>query len=295
MSFKNLIMSVKDFIDCLRIRQWTKNILIFAALVFSQHVFQLEYVTRSILAFLIFSLAAGAVYIQNDILDIERDRKHPLKKERPLASGRMSIQAGWVLYSVLSITSLILAFLLRRDFGYVLLIYIVLQIFYSLFLKNVVILDVFIISTGFVLRVIAGGVVIDVLISHWILACTMLLSLFLALSKRRHEITLLADNAYEHRIILKEYTPYLLDQMIGVVSSATLVAYMIFTLSDTTIAKFGNMILTMPFVLYGIFRYLYLVHRKNAGGQPEEILLTDIPLQLDILAYGIVAVLVIYL
>jgi len=295
MSFKNLIMSVKDFIDCLRIRQWTKNILIFAALVFSQHVFQFEYVTRSILAFLIFSLSAGAVYIQNDILDIERDRKHPLKKERPLASGRMSIQAGWALYSVLSATSLILGFLLGRDFGYVLLAYIVLQIFYSLFLKNVVILDVFIISTGFVLRVIAGGVVINVPISHWILVCTMLLSLFLALSKRRHEITLLADNAYEHRIILREYTPYLLDQMIAVVSSATLVAYMIFTLSDTTIAKFGNMILTMPFVLYGIFRYLYLVHRKNAGGQPEEILLTDIPLQLDILAYGIVAILIIYL
>lgn len=295
MSYKDLIMSVKDFIDCLRIRQWTKNILIFAALVFSQHVHQFEYVTRSILAFLIFSLSTGAVYILNDILDIESDRKHPLKKGRPIASGRVSIQTGWVLYPVLSAASLIPAFFLDRDFGYVILIYIALQALYSRFLKNVVILDVFIISIGFVLRVIAGGVVIDVPISHWILVCTMLLSLFIALSKRRHEISLLADNAYEHRIILKEYTPYLLDQMIGIVSSATLVAYMIFTLSDTTIAKFGNMILTIPFVLYGIFRYLYLVHRKNAGGQPEEILLTDIPLQLDILAYGIVTVLVIYL
>jgi len=145
------------------------------------------------------------------------------------------------------------------------------------------------------LRVIAGALAIQVAVSNWILICTMLLALFLALSKRRHEIILLEKQADVHRIILKEYTPYLLDQMIGVVTSATLVAYMIFTLSEETVHKFGShMVLTVPFVLYGIFRYLYLVHSKNEGGQPEETLLSDIPLQLDILAYGITAILVIY-
>jgi 4-hydroxybenzoate polyprenyltransferase len=162
-------------------------------------------------------------------------------------------------------------------------------------LKNRIILDVFVISFGFLLRVIAGAVAIDVVISNWILVCTILLALFLALSKRRHELILLDNNADSHREILREYSPYLLDQMIGVVTSATLVAYMIFTLSDETVAKFGQgMILTVPFVLYGIFRYLYLVHQKKVGGQPEEILLSDIPLQLTIIAYGIVALIVIY-
>ena len=289
-------MIFRDLTGCLRVRQWTKNFLVIAALVFSQHAHEPEYLVRTLAAFILFSLATGAVYILNDIIDIEADRRHPLKMSRPIASGSVSKKAAWILFVLLTALSLPPAYILDTGFGIVLAAYMVVQVLYSIFFKNVVILDVFIVSLGFLLRVIAGAVVIHVEISNWILVCTMLLALFLVLSKRRHEITLLDENAHTHRNILREYSPYLLDQMIGVVTSATLVAYMIFTLSDETIEKFGkNMVLTVPFVLYGIFRYLYLVHHRNAGGQPEETLLSDIPLQLAVLAYGVAALLVIYL
>jgi 4-hydroxybenzoate polyprenyltransferase len=287
-------MNIFNLIKCMRIRQWTKNILIFAALVFSNNANNLEFVLKSVYAFLIFSLCAGAVYIFNDIRDIKSDREHPAKRFRPLAAGTVSVRSGWLYMTVLSIISIVSAFRLHIGFGYIILLYIVLQIAYTYFLKKLVIVDVFAISFGFLLRVIAGAVVIDVVISNWILVCTFLLALFLALSKRRHEITLLTGNAAEHRTILQEYSPYLLDQMIGVVAPATLVAYIIFTLSEATIDKFGSMIITVPFVLYGIFRYLYLVHMKAKGGQPEEILLTDIPLQINIILYGIVVLGIIY-
>jgi len=289
-------MTVGDLAGCLRIRHWTKNILIFAALVFSRNVHRGDDLLLTATAFLLFSLATGAVYLFNDLLDVESDRRHPIKRTRPIASGRVAQGSALALFFVLLVASHAAAFLFHIGFGFVLSTYTVVQILYSWRLKNVVILDVFVVSAGFLLRVIAGGVVIGVEISNWILVCTMLLALFLALSKRRHELTLLEENAYEHRIILREYSPYLLDQMIGVVASATLVAYTIFTLSDVTIEKFGrSMILTVPFVLYGIFRYLYLVHRQDAGGQPEETLLTDPPLQIAILGYGIVSLLVIYM
>ncbi len=283
------------FIQCFRPRQWTKNVLLFAALIFSHNVHRPDYILRSIAAFFLFSLGAGAVYIVNDILDIARDRNHPVKRNRPIASGKVGTGVAWVLFAVVIVTAGMLSVLLAPAFAAALMIYVALQILYSISLKNIVILDVFIVSFGFLLRVIAGALVIDVPISSWILVCTMLLALFLILSKRRHEITLLEDKAESHRSILKEYSPYLLDQMIGVVTSATLVAYMIFTLSEETVTKFGpNMILTVPFVLYGIFRYLYLVHRKHIGGHPEEVLLTDIPMQLAVVGYAVTAVLVIY-
>jgi 4-hydroxybenzoate polyprenyltransferase len=200
-----------------------------------------------------------------------------------------------MIVALLGPLTLVLSFLFDIRFGVAALAYVLLQAAYTLALKHVVILDVFVISFGFLVRVIAGALPIHVVISKWILICTMLLALFLALSKRRHEIVLLERRADTHRLILREYTPYLLDQMIGVVTSATLVAYMIFTLAPETVAKFGgNMVLTVPFVLYGIFRYLYLVHTKNTGGMPEETLLTDLPLQVNILAYGVVSILVIY-
>ena len=288
-------MIFKDFIGCLRIRQWTKNILIFAALIFSNNAHQFTFIARSFIAFFIFSLGTGALYIFNDIFDLEGDREHPVKKHRPIASGRVSVKAGWIFFFVLGTFSLIMSFLFDLKFGLIIFVYFLLQVCYTLVLKKIVIVDVFVISFSFILRVIAGALAIDVDISNWILICTMLLALFLALSKRRHELILLNDNADEHRIILKEYSPYLLDQMISVVTSATLVAYMIFTLSEETTAKFGRMVFTVPFVLYGIFRYLYLVHIKEKGGEPEELLLTDIPLQIDILLYGLVALAVIYL
>ncbi|MFC1608363.1 decaprenyl-phosphate phosphoribosyltransferase [Candidatus Latescibacterota bacterium] len=288
-------MSIRDLAGCLRVRQWTKNSVVFAALIFSRHGHEFGYILRSVVAFLLFSVAAGAIYTFNDILDLSQDREHPLKKHRPIASGKISVKAGWIIVAILMLSTVPVSFLFDVGFGSAVLAYIAMQITYSRFLKNRVIIDVFVISFGFVLRVIAGGLAIDVVISNWILVCTMLLALFLALSKRRHELVLLENNANAHREILKEYSPYLLDQMIGIVTSATLVAYMIFTLSAETTAKFGEeMVVTVPFVLYGIFRYLYLVHRKKAGGQPEEVLLSDIPLQIDIILYGIVAMLIIY-
>lgn len=291
----NEIMTFGDILKTLRIRQWTKNTLIFAALIFSGHARDSSSIAKSVEAFVLFCLVTGAVYIFNDIVDVEKDRAHPVKKFRPFAAGLISMRTGWLLCSFLGVIAIIVSFLFNAGFGAAVLGYVLLQVAYTFSLKHAVILDVFVISFGFLLRVIAGALAIQVAVSNWILICTMLLALFLALSKRRHEIVLLEKQVDVHRVILKEYTPYLLDQMIGVVTSATLVAYMIFTLSEETVLKFGShMVLTVPFVLYGIFRYLYLVHSKNEGGQPEETLLSDIPLQLDILAYGIVAILVIY-
>jgi 4-hydroxybenzoate polyprenyltransferase len=287
-------MSLSPLLASIRIRQWTKNILIFAALIFSNHALQKTYLLNSLAAFFLFSFAAGAIYILNDIVDAEKDREHPVKKNRPIASGKLGVWTAAYLGFVLAVLSISISFFLNTNFGIAVLIYILLQIFYTLYFKKIVILDVLAVSASYLLRVIAGALVINVVISDWILVCTMLLAMFLSLSKRRHELTLLEGNATGHRLILKEYSPYLLDQMIGVVTSATLVAYMIYCLSDETTLKFGRMILTVPFVLYGILRYLYLVHKKNAGGQPEEVLLSDIPLQIAILAYGITALLVIY-
>ncbi|MHB9030619.1 MAG: decaprenyl-phosphate phosphoribosyltransferase [Candidatus Latescibacterota bacterium] len=285
----------KDLAASLRIRQWTKNILLFAALVFAGRAFDPGSLVRSIEAFALFCVVSGAVYVLNDIIDVAKDREHPVKRLRPLASGRVSLRTAWALFILLALTGIPLSFALGVPFGGVTVGYFLLQIAYTLRLKHVVIVDVFVISIGFLLRVIAGALAVGVAVSNWILVCTMLLALFLALSKRRHELTLLEGQADRHRVSLREYSPYLLDQMIGVVTSATLVTYLIFTLSPETMAKFGsNMVLTVPFVLYGIFRYLYLVHTRDGGGRPEETLLTDIPLQCDILAYGMVAILVIY-
>jgi 4-hydroxybenzoate polyprenyltransferase len=289
------VLSGKDLAASLRIRQWTKNILLFAALVFAGRAFDPGSLVRSVEAFFLFCLVSGSVYVINDIIDVEKDREHPIKRLRPLASGRLSLRVAWALFILLALTGIPLSFTLGVPFGGVTAGYFLLQVAYTLRLKQVVIVDVFVISIGFLMRVVAGALAVGVAISNWILVCTMLLALFLALSKRRHELTLLEGQADRHRVSLREYSPYLLDQMIGVVTSATLVAYLIFTLSPETAAKFGsNMVLTVPFVLYGIFRYLYLVHTKDGGGRPEETLLTDIPLQIDILAYGLVAILVIY-
>jgi 4-hydroxybenzoate polyprenyltransferase len=288
---------ILNVIGCLRPRQWSKNVLIFAALVFSQHAFEQWYLLRSVAAFLLFSLAAGTMYIFNDIKDIERDRAHPVKRLRPIPDGRITPSAAGAAAVVLISGTLALSWLLDLRFGLVMTIYAVLQVLYTVRLKHIVILDVFIVATGFVLRVIAGALVINVAISNWILICTMLLALFLVLAKRRNELTHLEGNAENHRLILREYSPYLLDQMIGVVTAATLVTYMVYTLDGDTVAKFGphGLVITTPFVLYGIFRYLYLIHQKHEGGHPEELFLTDMPLQLAILGYIVAALAAIYL
>ena len=271
----------------MRPRQWTKNLLVFAALIFSQNLSNLPMVSDATIAFIIFCLLSGSVYTLNDLLDVKQDRTHPKKSQRPLASGKLQPPIAIVSGSILVLLSLANAFWLNTNFGFIALGYFILQIAYSTVLKHIVILDVLAVSIGFVLRAIAGAEVINVPISSWLLVCTILLALFLSLGKRRHEIILLEDNAADHRKILFEYSPALLDQMISVVTASTVVAYALYTMSVETITKFqtDNLKYTIPFVLYGIFRYLYLIHQKSEGGSPEKILLNDRPLLINIILY----------
>jgi len=271
----------------MRPRQWTKNLLVFAALIFSQNLSNLPMVSDATIAFIIFCLLSGSVYTLNDLLDVKQDRTHPKKSQRPLASGKLQPPIAIVSGSILVLLSLVNAFWLNTNFGFIALGYFILQIAYSTVLKHIVILDVLAVSIGFVLRAIAGAEVINVPISSWLLVCTILLALFLSLGKRRHEIILLEDNAADHRKILFEYSPALLDQMISVVTASTVVAYALYTMSAETITKFqtDNLKYTIPFVLYGIFRYLYLIHQKSEGGSPEKILLNDRPLLINIILY----------
>lgn len=273
----------------MRPKQWTKNAIIFAPLIFAQKFMEPSPVVTACLAFLIFCALSSIVYIINDLIDIEQDRKHPLKCHRPLASGKLKPRTALIFLAGLIIAAgLCTLLLLNWQFALIAAVYIVLQICYSLWLKHVVIIDVFCIASGFLLRVAAGAEAIEVTFSTWLFFCTILLSLFLALSKRRHELVLLEGGAGEHRRILFEYSTGLLDQMISIVTTATLIAYILYTVSGETVAKFGGDKLkyTIPFVLYGIFRYLYLIYQKNEGGSPEKVLLNDRPILVTVLLYG---------
>jgi 4-hydroxybenzoate polyprenyltransferase len=231
-------------------------------------------------AFVIFCALSGAVYVFNDIADREADARHPLKRTRPIASGRLPVATAAVAASVIGAASLAAAFAQSLRFGAIALAYVVLLGLYSAVLKHIVIVDVLTIAAGFVLRAVAGAVAVEVPIGAWLLVCTTLLALFLAFSKRRHEIVILGDQANEHRRSLEDYSPYLLDQMIAVVTASTVIAYTIYAISPETAQRLGTtrLGLTIPFVLYGIFRYLYLVHQKSGGGSPTGMLVTDRPL-----------------
>jgi 4-hydroxybenzoate polyprenyltransferase len=280
----------------LRPSQWTKNLIIFLPLMFAQRLLDVQAVLYAMGAFVIFCGLSGVVYLINDVADREADRRHPIKQHRPIASGALTVPAaiGWA--ALISAVSLGAAFSLRPLFGVVATSYVVLLAIYSGLLKHVVILDVLTIAIGFVLRADAGAVALDVPISHWLYVLTILLALFLALSKRRHELVLLADGATSHRRILEEYSPYLLDQMIAVVSASTIVAYAFYTMSPETVQKFGTdrLMLTLPFPLYGIFRYLYLVHQKDGGGSPTDMLLNDRPLLLCVGLWAAAVAFIIY-
>lgn len=280
----------------LRPDQWTKNLIVFAALIFAVKLLDPAALANASAAFLIFCALSGAVYLINDVSDREQDQAHPLKRLRPIASGELSPGTAMMTAVILSVAALGAAFALRPAFAAVAAAYLALFVVYTRSLKHVVVLDVMTIAIGFVLRAVAGGLVIHVHISNWLLVCTMLGALFLGFAKRRHEITLLAEGARGHRRILEEYDPYLLDQMIGVVAAATMVAYIIYCASPETHAYFGTewMVLTTPFPIYGLFRYLYLVHRKAGGGNPSDVLLTDRPLQACIALWGITAIVIIY-
>jgi 4-hydroxybenzoate polyprenyltransferase len=285
-----------DILKSMRPQQWIKNFFIFAALIFSENILNMPLVLKTVVAFVAFCVLSSSLYILNDLQDLEEDRHHPLKSRRPIASGRLRKSTAIAAFFILSLLGFLISFLLNLYFFIAALIYYLLQVAYSLRLKHVVILDVFIIAAGFLLRVVAGGLVIEVEISHWLLICTALLALFLSMSKRRYELCFLEEKAISHRSILKEYNPYLLDQMIGVVTASTVVAYSLYTVSEETVTKFGttNLIITVPFVLYGIFRYLYLVHQRAEGGSPEILIIKDKPLLIDIFLWIVSVILILY-
>ena len=287
---------ILNLLTSLRPAQWTKNLLVFAGLIFARKLFTPAAVVEAVAAFAIFCGLSGAVYLINDVLDRENDRRHPLKAKRPIASGAVSVPAALATALLLATAALLAAFGINLRFGVVAAAYIALQVLYSASLKHIVILDVLTLAIGFVLRAMAGAMAIDVQISHWLLVCTILLALFIALAKRRHELTLLAGAAFSHRPILGEYSPQLLDQMIGVVTASTLIAYVFYTISPETEQKFGTpwLGLTIPFPLYRIFRYLYLIHQRAGGGSPADLLLTDRPLLACVALWALMVALIIY-
>ena len=289
-------MSVRAVAVSLRPHQWTKNLVVLAALAFSKHLFEPQPLSRALLAFALFCGLSGTVYLLNDVADVERDRLHPTKRLRPIASGALSVRTAVVLALALGTLCVGLSFLLGPTFATCAAIYLVLNLAYSFRLKEVVIVDVLAVSLGFVLRAVAGAVAVAVHISEWLLILTILFALFLTLAKRRAELTSLSQSASDHRKILAEYSPYLLDQMISVVTASCVTAYAFYTTAADTREKFqtDRLVWTLPFVLYGIFRYLYLVHQKEKGGSPTDVLLTDRPLLAVVALWALAVVLIVY-
>jgi 4-hydroxybenzoate polyprenyltransferase len=299
---RNMMRTLLLFIKTLRPYQWIKNIFIFAPMVFALQFVQVSFIKTSILAFILFSLVAGSIYVLNDCFDVKRDRLHPDKKKRPIASGALSVKAAAPMAAILLLLTLTVIFLMNIKFFYIALFYIGMNIVYSSFLKQVVILDVMIIAVGFVLRVQIGGVINDIPLSTWILVITFLLAIFLGLVKRRQE--LLKVNAIqddtgtkvETRKTLKLYNLQLLDQLISITTATTLISYIVYVVNPDIQAKFHTreLYLTVPFVIFGIFRYLYLTYAKDKGENPAEVIFSDLPFAVNGLLWVLVFVLLIF-
>ncbi len=280
----------------LRPRQWAKNLLLYLAFFFTlgDHVAddfsgELSLFGWATLGFVAFSLLSGVTYIINDYFDLEEDRLHPKKQNRPMASGRLHHKIALAGAAALAAIGLALSFFINADFGYVAIVYLALTVSYSIWLKDIVIVDVMAVAGGFVLRAAAGALAIDVPISPWLYIMTSLGALLISFGKRRNEMATLETSGETHRPVLKEYSVALLDQFVAVVAPATLVAYALYTFTAENLPENDAMMLTIPFVMFGIFRYLYLIHKKNLGGSPEEIFLTDTPLIINILGWFITA------
>jgi 4-hydroxybenzoate polyprenyltransferase len=280
----------------MRPRQWTKNIFIFAALIFDKQLFVVDSFSRTLAGVILFCLISSCVYILNDIVDVEADRQHPEKKNRPIPSGKLPINVAWLALVALVLGVVAVSYFLDTEFMMVIVGYFILNIAYSMWLKHIPILDVLIIAAGFVLRVHAGVTLIEVeRFSPWLYVLMTLLSLFLGFGKRRAELALLAHGAGSHRKVFDGYTLPLLDQYIMIVSGTTIVAYSLYTFSAPNLPENHSMMLTIPFVVYSIFRYLYLIQVKHAGGTPEEILLSDRPFQISMILWGLAVLAVFYL
>ncbi len=284
------------FLQSLRPRQWAKNGFLLAALVFDRKLTYWPAVQRSLLGFVLFCFLSGAVYLLNDIVDREADQQHPKKRHRPIPSGRLPLPLAWAGALLLPLVTLPTAFLMEREFGVIALLYYLIMLAYSFLLKHVPLIDVFTIAGGFVLRVAAGAALVHVeRFSPWLYVVTVMLALFIGFGKRRAEIALLAHNAQSHRRVLEGYTLTFLDRLITITSTATVMAYSLYTFSAPNLPQNHAMMLTIPFVLYGIFRYMYLVYVENQGGAPEEALFQDRPLLATVLLWGLTVVLIFYL
>lgn len=284
-----------DLLKAMRPKQWAKNVFVFAGLFFDGKALDGHWVWRSIVAFVLFSLVSSAVYLINDLADIDKDRVHPTKRLRPLASGALRPAMARTTAAALLIVSVPVAFLLEPTFGATLLAYAGIMFLYSAYLKNVVIVDVMTVAAGFVLRVVGGSLVVQVTrFSPWLYVCTTLGALFIALNKRRHELLLLAENANGHRASLEDYSVPFLDEMTALVASSALVTYSFYTFSAPNLPGNHAMMLTIPFVIYGLFRYMYLIHNHNLGGAPEDVVLGDRPLIVASLLWALTAGIVIY-
>lgn len=281
----------------MRPQEWTKNLLVFTGVIFSRSLFELHDLWTSIAGFLLFCAASSGIYIFNDLCDIEADRQHPIKSKRPLAAGDLNINLARIamilLFAIAAFGSLALSF----SFALIIVLYLSICLAYSLQLKNIVILDVILIASGFVLRAISGAVLIDVTISEWLIICTSMVALLVGFGKRRHELTLLESAASTHRKNLGEYSIHFLDSIMAICSGAALITYALYTRADETVARVGSqwMLITIPFVVYGVFRYLFLIHQRDAGGDPVKILFHDRPMVLNLLLWLIAAALVVYL
>ncbi len=278
----------------MRPRQWTKNFVIFLPLIFSINL-HWDKLAITTVAFALFCLISGGIYLVNDILDIDRDRAHPQKRRRPLASGKLKARYAIVAAIVLFAAGYFLSFRFNFEFGVVMVVYLVVMIAYSLLLKHLIIIDAFTIAAGFVLRAVAGAAIIQVPISPWLYICTFLGALFIALVKRRQELVKLEEGAEKHRATLEHYTPKLLDEMVSVVTASTVIAYSLYTFTAENLPHDPPlMMLTIPFVIYGIFRYYYLIHTKEMGDRPEEVVLTDIPLIASVVLWALTSALILF-
>lgn len=279
----------------MRPRQWPKNGFVFVALFFDGKLLDPVSVMRTVAAFILLCFMSSAVYIMNDLADIESDRQHPEKKKRPLPAGKLNPTVAAAAAVIFAMGSLIAGFALSFGLGWILLAYLVIQVAYTFWLKNVVIWDVVIVATGFILRIAAGVAVIHVQrFSPWLYVFGGFLALFMVLGKRRHELTLLGEGASSHRAILQEYNLDLIDRMLTTVTTSAIAAYSLYTFLAEGLPENHAMMLTIPFVLYGIFRWLYLIHVRHEGGAPEEIVLRDKPLQGTLILYGLLVFIILY-
>lgn len=286
---------ITALLRAMRPRQWAKNVFVYAALVFDGQLFELDPFLRTTLGFVLLCAISSAVYLFNDIADLEADRQHPIKRMRPIASGHLSVPVARIAGVVLAGVSIVAGYGLRAEFGLIISLYFLSNLLYSLWLKHTPIIDVLLVASGFVLRVGAGVTLIQVSrFSPWLYVCTTLLALIIGFGKRRAELLMLQDAANTHRRVLDGYTIGLLDQLIVVVSASTIMAYSLYTFSAENLPANHTMMLTIPFVLYGIFRYLHLIHVENAGGAPDELILTDRPLLLTLLLWGLLAIGLLY-